>query len=129
MGKAQDIITGTLKGKRLTQAELARSMREDPRYLNQQLKRAKDMKVDRFTDVMEHLGYEVSVEECGYRKVSAEYGKVIAEAGEPCGLFWYQDGERFFVIQNGPEKSEVLTFDSAQEMKEWLKEAKERTLE
>lgn len=120
MKKAQEIIADSLKEKKISQTELAKSMGEDVRLLNQQMKRVKDMKVSRFADVMEHLGYEVTLKDHEYRKVSPEYGKAIIEAGKPSGLFWYQEADQFVAIDTDREPALTATFSSAEDMKKWL---------
>ena len=56
MKKAADTIIACLEEKGISQRQLATRMGEDVRYLNQQLNRQKDMKVERFTDVLDHIG-------------------------------------------------------------------------
>lgn len=120
MKRAQEIIADVLKEKGMSQTELAESMGEDRRLLNQQMKRIKDMKVSRFAEVMEHLGYEVTLKDHGYRKVTPEYGASIIENGTPSGLFWYVDGERYVAIDSERTPVMTATFASESDLKKHL---------
>ena len=98
---AAKIIMNCLKEKNMKQRRLAVIMGEDVRNLNQQLKRLKDMKVERFIDVLEHLGYRLDVvDNGGITKVCKEYGDKVVETGEPKGLFWYEVNNMFTAIDN-----------------------------
>ena len=55
MNKAAKTIIDCLERKKMTQRQLAKMMAEDVRNLNQQLNRQKDMKVQRFEDVLKHI--------------------------------------------------------------------------
>ena len=59
MKKASEIVLDCLEEKKLSQRQLAARMGEDVRYLNQQLKRQNDMKVGRFSNVLEHADIEL----------------------------------------------------------------------
>ena len=65
MKKAASAILSCLEEKKMSQRQLAARMGEDVRHLNQQLNRQSDMKVERFTDVLDHIGYRVEVVENG----------------------------------------------------------------
>lgn len=105
MKKAADTVISCLEEKNMSQSQLAVSMGEDVRYLNQQLRRQKDMKVGRFTDVLAHIGYRVEVVDGGgIRKVCGGYAKQIIETGEPKGLFWtFTDGIYTAIDSTGTE--------------------------
>lgn len=122
MKKAADTIISCLSEKGISQRQLATRMGEDVRYLNQQLNRHKDMKVERFTDVLDHIGYRVEVvENDGIQKVSLEFAETVIETKEPRGLFWYSSRDRYVGIDN--EKGEALErdFDTKEECFSWLK--------
>lgn len=61
MNKAAKTIIDCLERKKMTQRQLAKMMGEDVRNLNQQLNRQKDMKVERFEEVLEHIGYKMEI--------------------------------------------------------------------
>ena len=63
MKKAAEIVKKCLKNKKITQRALAERLKEDPRLISQQLRRDKDMKMERFFDVLEHIGYGVEIVE------------------------------------------------------------------
>lgn len=63
MGKASKIIKECLKEQNMSQHELAEKLNEKPQYINQQLNRSSDMKVERFVDVLDKIGYQVEVTE------------------------------------------------------------------
>ena len=91
MKKAASAILGCLEEKKMSQRQLAARMGEDVRHLNQQLNRQSDMKVERFTDVLDHIGYRVEVVENGdIQKVCEDFANSIIENGEPKGLFWQE---------------------------------------
>lgn len=122
MKKAADTIVSCLEEKKMSQRQLATCMGEDVRYLNQQLNRQKDMKVERFTDVLDHIGYRVEVvDNDGIRKVCAEYAKMIIETGEPKGLFWCETEGVFTAIDNTNAEMFCEDFSSKEEVFKWFR--------
>lgn len=122
MKKAAGTVISCLEEKNMSQRQLAVSMGEDSRYLNQQLHRQKDMKVERFTDVLDHIGYRVEiVDNDGIRKVCDKYARKIIETGEPKGLFWSFTGGVYTAIDS--TKSEVFCedFQSKEECFKWFR--------
>lgn len=61
MAKVIELIKESMKEKKMTQTELAKSLGEDVRVINQQLNRQQDLKAERFLEVMEHIGYRVEM--------------------------------------------------------------------
>lgn len=125
MKKASDMVISCLEEKKLSQSSLAASMGEDVRYLNQQLRRQKDMKVGRFADVLDHIGYHVEiVDNDGIRKVCKAYAMRIIETGEPKGLFWCFANDIYTAIDS--TKSEVFRedFRSREECFKWFRREK-----
>ena len=122
MSKAADTIMNCLAEKNISQRQLAVSMGEDVRYLNQQLNRQKDMKVDRFTDVLDAIGYSMKVvDNDGIRKVCEEYARFVIETGQPAGMFWtFNDGKYTAIDSTGPELF-CECFDSREECFKWLR--------
>jgi lambda repressor-like predicted transcriptional regulator len=117
---AKAIIQG-LKKKGMSQTELAKSMGEDVRSINQQLNRQKDMKVERFVDVMEHIGYSVELEERDFRRVSPQFGKQILETCKPEGLFYYEEEPGLFVgIDTTEAKISVEEFSDFDALARWF---------
>lgn len=122
MGKAAETIMNCIKRKNMSQRQLAELMGEDVRVLNQQLNRQKDLKVERFIDVLEHIGYRLEiVDNDGIHKVSKEFAKQIYETVEPKGLFWFTDGN--FVVGIDTSNGEVLeeTFFDKEECFKWFR--------
>lgn len=122
MKRAEEIIKGCLEEKKMSQRKLAACMGEDVRCLNQQLNRQKDMKVERFVDVLEYIGYRVEiVENDGIRKVSPEYAKQIVESREQRGLFWCFDDEKYIGIDNTTGEAYCEEFDDKNECFKYLR--------
>ena len=122
MKRAADTIISCLKEKNMSQTQLAESLGEDRRHLNQQLHRQNDMKVERFIEVLDHIGYRVEiVENDGIRKVSSEYANQIIETRKPEGKFWLIDGEKYIGIDNEDGQAWVDEFSSKEECFAWLK--------
>ena len=61
MGVAADTICRCMKKKKLRQKTVAASLNENPRQINQQLRRMDDIKVERFCKYADALGYDVAV--------------------------------------------------------------------
>lgn len=122
MKKAADTIITCLEEKGISQRQLAARMGEDVRYLNQQLNRQKDMKVERFTDVLDHIGYRVEVvENDGIQKVSPEFAEAVIETREPKGLFWHFAGGRYVGIDNTDGEAWTEDFETKEECFAWLR--------
>lgn len=122
MKKAAETIIDCLKEKRMSQSQLARAMGEDVRIVNQQLHRHNDMKVERFIDVLEHIGYRIEiVENDGICKVSKEYAMQIIKNRKPAGLFWYIDNEIVVGIDNRNSDARIHEFCNKEECFKWLK--------
>lgn len=124
MKKAASAILGCLEEKKMSQRQLAARMGEDVRHLNQQLNRQSDMKVERFTDVLDHIGYRVEVvENGGIQKVCEDFANSIIENREPKGLFWYQIGEVFVGIDNQHfSEPKTAEFQNKEMCWQWLLE-------
>ena len=123
MKKAADTILDCLKEKNISQRKLADFMGEDVRHLNQQLNRAGDMKVERFVNVLEHIGYRIEiVENDGIRKVSPQYAKEIVESREPRGLFWLHENGCFVGIDNTTGDAWTEHFSNKEECFKYLKD-------
>lgn len=122
MKKAADIIRTCLEEKGISQRQLATSMGEDVRKLNQQLVRQDDMKVERFAEVLDHLGYRVEiVENDGIRKVSQEYVEKLIEAGNTTGRFWYVTEGRYTGVILSDGTAIVEVFVDKEVCFKWLK--------
>lgn len=122
MEKAQKIVSACMKEKNLSQRKLAERMGEDVRHLNQQLVRQKDMKVERFAEVLEHAGYKVEiVENDGIQKVCKEFANQIIENGEPLGKFYtFSDGV-YTGIDNKDGYAWCEDFRSFEKCMNWLR--------
>lgn len=121
MKKAAEAILECLAERKMSQRQLATCMGEDVRHLNQQLVRANDMKVERFTDVLEHLGYRVEIVDTGgVRKVSPEFAKKIIETKGPKGLFWTENDGVFTGIDNNDGDTIHKEFSNKEDCMAWL---------
>lgn len=61
MGVAAKTIYRCMKKKKLRQKAVAASVNENPRQINQQLRRVDDIKVERFCKYADAIGYDVAV--------------------------------------------------------------------
>lgn len=123
MKKAASTILSCLKEKQMTQTQLAEFMGEDIRVLSQQLNKQIDFKVERFIDVLDHIGYRVEiVDNGGIRKVSKEYAKKIIDGRQPIGLFWFFENDKYIGIDNEEGEAFIEEFSSKEECFKWLRE-------
>lgn len=120
--KASEIVTKCLEEKNLSQRQLAARMGEDVRGLNQQLKRQKDMKVARFSDVLEHTGYRLEVvDNDGIQRVCQEFANQVIETKKPLGYFYTFAGGIYTGIDNGTGDAWTEDFSSYEECMKWLR--------
>lgn len=122
MKKAAEMIKKCMEEKNLTQTKLAERMGEDRRNLNQQLFRQKDMKVERFVEIMDHIGYRVEIaENDGIQKVSNEFSDEIIEKRKPEGLFWTEEDGKYVGIDNSTGDAFTEDFDTKEMCLAWLR--------
>ena len=122
MAKTIDLVIKCLKEKKMTQTELAKSLGEDVRIINQQLNRQQDLKAERFLEVMEHIGYRVEmVDNDGIRKVREEMINNI-QAGVIKGSMFYaeKDDDKIIGIYSETDMCEVEEFGNKADCFEWL---------
>ena len=125
MSRAADMILRCLDEKNMSQKQLADSIGEDVRNLNQQLNRQKDMKVERFVEVLDHIGYRVEVvENDEVKKACMEYAAKVIENGEPKGLFFAEKGDGYIGIDSSGESVEYKEFAQKEECMQWLADRK-----
>lgn len=124
MNKAAEIILDCLEKEGISQRQLAEYMNEDVRNLNQQMNRRNDMKVNRFMDVLEYIGYRIGiVKNRGIRKVSPEYAEKIIEEKKPKGLFYFCKEDGWYIgVDNDNSTGFVITeeFWNKEECLKWL---------
>lgn len=121
MKKASEVIMDCLKAKGMSQRGLAREMGEDVRLLNQQLNRQNDMKVERFADVLEHIGYHLEVvDNETFRKATLEFADSIVESGSPKGLFYAKVGDGYIGIDSTHDEMFVEEFSDFDNCRKWL---------
>lgn len=122
MKRAADAISRCLEAKKMTQTQLAASLGEDVRLLNQQLHRRNDMKVERFIELLEHIGFRLEiVENDGIRKVRNDDLDALATAGQAVGLFWAEAGEEVRGAAISAENAVIQTFENKEECFFWLR--------
>lgn len=122
MAKVIELIKESMKEKKMTQTELAKSLGEDVRVINQQLNRQQDLKAERFLEVMEHIGYRVEmVDNDGIRKVCEDMLDDI-KAGKANGDKFYiqKDDGSIIGIKTTGEEPEVEEFWNKAECFDWL---------
>ncbi len=120
--KASEIVLKCLEEKKMSQRQLAARMGEDVRGLNQQLHRQGDMKVKRFSDVLEHAGYRLEVvDNDGIQRVCQEFANQIIETIQTIGYFYTFVGGIYIGIDNGTGDALTEDFYSYEECMKWLK--------
>lgn len=120
--KASEIVTKCLEKKNLSQRQLAARMGEDVGGLNQQLKRQKDMKVARFSDVLEYAGYRLKVvDNNGIQRVCQMFARQVIETRKPIGYFYTFTDGIYTGIDNGTGDAWTEDFSSYEECIKWLK--------
>lgn len=122
MARVIELVQECMKEKKMTQRELAKSLGEDVRVINQQLNRQKDLKAERFLEVMEHIGYRVEmVDNDGIRKVCEDMLDDI-KAGKANGDKFYiqKDDGSIIGIKTAGGEPEVEEFWNKAECFDWL---------
>lgn len=122
MARVIELVQECMKEKKMTQRELAKSLGEDVRVINQQLNRQKDLKAERFLEVMEHIGCRVEmVDNDGIRKVCEDMLDDI-KAGKVNGDKFYiqKDDGSIIGIKTTGEEPEVEEFWNKAECFDWL---------
>ena len=120
MKKASELIMDCMKARGLFQSEVSKRLGEKPQNLNLQLLHRQDMKVGRFTEIMESMGYEVTLRYRGFSKVTPQYADDVTRTHLPIGRFWYRAGNLYVGIDN--QHGEALTdeFSSFEDMEKWF---------
>lgn len=125
LNRAAEIILNCLEKENISQRQLAECMNEDVRNLNQQMNRRNDMKVSRFIDVLEYLGYRIEiVKNKGIRKVSPEYAEKIIDEKKPKGLFYFRKENGWYTgVDNANRTGFAITeeFWDKEECMKWLR--------
>lgn len=105
-----------------TQTELAKSLGEDVRVINQQLNRQQDLKAERFLEVMEHIGYRVEmVDNDGIRKVCEDMLDDIKAGNVKGDKFYIQkDNGSIIGIRVSDGDAEVKEFWNKADCFDWL---------
>ena len=115
-----EIVAKSMERKGFSQSDLSAAMGEIPQKLNQQLRRQKDMKMKRFVQVMEFLGFEVMIVEREFRRVTPQVIRSIIEDGNPKGLFWAKSNGIYEAIDSTGSEVFHEEFSNAEEMKKWF---------
>ena len=122
MAKVIELVLECMKEKKMSQTELAKSLGEDVRVINQQLNRQQDLKAERFLEVMEHIGYRVEiVDNDGIRKVCEGVIDEI-QCGSVKGNMYYaeKDDGTIIGIYSKAEVFEVEEFGNKADCFRWL---------
>lgn len=122
MAKVIELIKESMKEKKMTQTELAKSLGEDVRVINQQLNRQQDLKAERFLEVMEHIGYRVEmVDNDGIRKVCEDMFDDIKAGNVKGDKFYIQkDNGSIIGIRVSDGDAEVKEFWNKADCFDWL---------
>lgn len=122
MKKASKIVLKCLEEQNMSQRHLASRMGEDVRKLNQQIHRQNDMKVERFSDVLEHIGYRLEVvSNDGIQRVCPEFAHDVIDAGKPNGSFYAVEDGIYTGIDSTSCDVRIKEFNSYEECVKWLK--------
>ena len=119
MKRAADIIYECMKEKKITQTQLATELDEDVRAINQQLKRYGDLKVSRFADLLEHMGYRIEIVDSGVKKVSAITRDKLEDDACECA-FYTVYGDSYIGVKNSSSGLAIEEFSDFDKCKEWL---------
>ena len=118
MAKTIDLVRECLKAKKMTQTELAESLGEDVRVINQQLNKQQDLKTSRFLEVMEHIGYRVEVvDNNGIRKISDMGGSFDREKD---GLYYMESEDGIIGIRCKSGEVTTEKFGEKGDCFDWL---------
>ncbi len=117
---AQKVISECAEYRGMTYKELSSAMGEIRQTLNQQLRRQKDMKMRRFVEVMEYLGFEVVIVEREFRRVTPKAAREIMETGNPRGLFWAKENGAYIAVNSSGLETLCKEFSNSDEMRKWL---------
>lgn len=120
---AQELVLNCLNEKKMSQTELAESMQVDRRNLNQKLHRQNDLKVNDFSDMLDHIGYSMEVvDNKGIRKVNPDEAHQILKEKEPKGLFWTISCGMYIGIDNSSDIPFLQRFRNKEECFSYLKD-------
>ena len=116
------IIKQCMKEKGISQTDVANEMGEDRRLLNVQLMQMGSMKVMRFKEVLEYLGYRLEiVDNGGVRRVSKETGDRMLVGEGDDGKAWFEDEDGAFVaVEKADAKIRFKKFTDRGECVEYL---------
>lgn len=116
------IIKQCMKEKGISQTDVANEMGEDRRLLNVQLMQVGSMKVMRFKEILEYLGYRLEIaDNGGTRRVSKDTGdKMLVGDGED-GKIWFEDEDGAYVaVEKNDGKIKFKKFTDRNECVEYL---------
>lgn len=124
MGKGRDIIISCVKQKNTSQHKLADAMGVSVQTINQQLAGC-DMKLEKFTEMLDYLGYRVSVEDLGaIHRVSPEMLAELANDNvDVTGnrQVWAYDSGLYKALFSQGVKHEIRLFETKDECIDYLK--------
>lgn len=127
---AQELVLNCLNEKKMSQTKLAESMQVDRRNLNQKLHRQNDLKVNDFSNMLDHIGYSMEVvDNRGIRMVNTDEAKRILEEKEPKGLFWTISSGMYVGIDNISGNPFTQRFRNKEECFQYLKDHSSKSLD
>lgn len=98
MSRASTILRKIMKDHGISQTELADKMGISTALLSAYLVRNNDIKVGKFEEFLEYLGYRMDiVPNDGIRRVSEECGSRIIVGDGPDGKYWYTENNGNYV--------------------------------
>ena len=122
MNKTAEIIIKLLEETKMSQNKLSEMMGEDVRYLNQQINRQKDFKFQRFSDILEYLGFRIEIVfNDGIKKISRMFAMTM-NFDKTKGLFWYEDENDYVGIVNTEKERDTEHFGCKEDCLNWLQE-------
>ena len=116
---AQDVVAKCAERRGMNYAELSSAMGEIRQRLNQQMG-CQDMKMRRFVEVLEYLGFEVVAVEVDFRRVTPKAAQEIIKTGNPKGLFWAEENGTYVAVNSNCGGTLHKEFSNADKMRKWL---------
>lgn len=126
--KAADVILTLCREQKITQTELSYRLGEDLRGFSQRMLKTKDMKMSKFIEMLEALGYGVELVETGVIRLKEKVALEVIKEPKKFGYFWYikddnENTEQFIAIAK-TDTVKTKTFTRREDCIAWLTERK-----
>lgn len=104
-----ETIKRLMKDEHIKQIDIANAMGVNPRNIGVLLTRQKDLKVGRFIELLEYIGYSFELKKVNRRRISKNAIEI------PTGICWYEDDGKYIVISNQDGVQTKNEFSSQEE--------------